>query len=265
MNLFVLAGQSNMAGRAALPSDIEASDPAIRCFTQCAGSEAWTPAADPLHADKPEKAGVGPGLPFARELRRAEPSLGIGLVSCAWGGSELKRWEEGGDLRYEVLRRVQLALEAEPDALLAGVLWHQGESDCAPEGADGNGGAEAAADAFSARLQACLASLRAALGELAERGVRRVSRAPRSPVPLVLGELGHFLVEHGDADPRFRLAPHINRAILRAAEALPNCVAVSALGLGHKGDLLHFDRTPRDRVLLMISARFTYDGGHFSP
>ena len=88
MNLFVLAGQSNMAGRAALPSDIEASDPAIRCFTQCAGSEAWTPAADPLHADKPEKAGVGPGLPFARELRRAEPSLGIGLVSCAWGGSE---------------------------------------------------------------------------------------------------------------------------------------------------------------------------------
>ena len=64
VHMFLLAGQSNMAGRGALPSATE----------ECEGllvlgpDGAWKTAQHPLHYDKPEKAGVGPGLAFAQAV-----------------------------------------------------------------------------------------------------------------------------------------------------------------------------------------------------
>ena len=50
----------------------------------------------------------------------------IGLVPCAVGASELRRWERGGDLYSNAVVRAQTAMR---DGTLAGILWHQGEQD----------------------------------------------------------------------------------------------------------------------------------------
>lgn len=219
--LFVLAGQSNMAGRdrSPAPSSATASDH-ILAFTQ--RSDRWELAAHPLHADKPEKVGVGPGLAFAQQLLShcGDAAIGgIGLVPCSFGGSELARWEEGGDLFDECVRRVALCLETPPTdtrpLVLAGLLWHQGENDC---------GDAASAATYASRLPATLDALRRAIG------------APNLPV--VVGELGYWL-DQADAD--YAHASAINSAIVAAPSAVEHSMCVSAHGLAHKGDRLHFD------------------------
>jgi len=133
--IFVLAGQSNMAGRGALDEAAAVPpDPRVVVFSPVDDKEVWHPATDPLHPDtNGRKAGVGPGMAFAHELLRLAPRIApsIGLVPCAYGGSELARWEEGGDLFAAAVARVRRCM-AEGDAtdVIAGVLWHQGESDC---------------------------------------------------------------------------------------------------------------------------------------
>jgi hypothetical protein len=218
--LFVLAGQSNMAGRDAvlpsIPAQASASSSSIRCFAQ--RKDEWEAAAHPLHQDKPEKAGVGPGLTIAIEVQRLyDQSVlgGIGLVPCSQGGTELARWEEGGDLFIECVRRVKLALEDHDRPVhLGGLFWHQGENDC--------GNASSAAT-YAARLPRALDALRCALGE--------------PELPVVVGELGYWLDQ---ADPDYAHAPAINAAIVEAPQAMTNCACVSAHGLAHKGDRLHF-------------------------
>ena len=230
--IFVLAGQSNMAGRAPLPpkSDSDTVDGNVRCFHQ--REDRWVDAADPLHSDKPPpKPGVGPGLPFAREVMTIDDiaaSCGVGLVPCACGGSELARWEHGGDLRDEALRRTKLALEQDRTGRLAGILWHQGESDAADT--HETTCKERVRAEYRARLESCLASFRTAL-----------VGTDGEALPIVLGELGYFLLEHQGVDARFNYSSSINDAIIEAASALPCCEVASAHGLGHRGDRLHFD------------------------
>ena len=250
--VFVLAGQSNMAGRAALPSTAAADTTStIRNFHQ--EEDIWQDACEPLHADKPApKPGMGPGLHFARELIRMDDiaaSCGIGLIPCAVGGSELARWEEDGDLRRETLRRVQLALEQDRTSRLAGILWHQGESDAA-DTRDATVAVSFSEDScrqhvkteFASRLISCLASLRASLYRIASlRDAASVGTNEPEALPIITGELGYFLLEHGDKDHRFCLARSINDGIIQAASAIPCCDVVSAHGLGHRGDRLHFD------------------------
>mmetsp|Transcript_8757 Transcript_8757/g.29077 ORF Transcript_8757/g.29077 Transcript_8757/m.29077 type:complete len:638 (-) Transcript_8757:266-2179(-) len=214
--IFALCGQSNMAGRGSLFEEGAATPPPdvrISAFSQEAGEEErWRVAADPLHADKPDKAGAGPGLSFARELLRRGFAQEVGLVPCAWGGSELARWEEGGDLFEAAVKRVAASL-GEGDSL-AGLLWHQGESDC---------GDASLARSHAARCARALGRLRERLG---------------SPtLPVVLGELGHFLDQR---DGRFAHAATVNAGTVAAPERLPAAACVSAHGLEHKGDRLHF-------------------------
>ena len=132
--IFVLAGQSNMAGRGALDEAAAVPpDPRGVVFSPVDDKEVWHPATDPLHPDtNGRKAGVGPGMAFAHELLRLAPRIApsIGLVPCAYGGSELARWEEGGDLFAAAVARVRRCMaEGDATAVIAGVLWHQGESD----------------------------------------------------------------------------------------------------------------------------------------
>jgi hypothetical protein len=209
-------------------------------FSPVDDKEVWHPAADPLHPDtNSRKAGVGPGMAFAHELLRLAPRIApsVGLVPCAYGGSELARWEEGGDLFAAAVARVQRCLaEGEATDVIAGVLWHQGESDCCDD---------ALATSHAARLAAALEKLRAAMGCPA--------------VPVVLGELGYFL---DVADPRFVHAAAVNAGMVSLA-AGDHCriaithaddgdlaqtpvitradlACVSAHGLDHRGDRLHF-------------------------
>src|SRR5687768_2832446 len=69
-HLFLLVGQSNMAGRGTVtPSDKE---PNARVL-MLSQSGQWVPAVDPLHFDKPKMVGVGLGRTFGLEVARATP------------------------------------------------------------------------------------------------------------------------------------------------------------------------------------------------
>ncbi len=79
-NIFLLAGQSNMAGRGPLDDVPILSDPRIMMFRD--GD--WIRAQEPLHTDKPG-AGVGLAMSFALKLLSIQPDANIGLIPCAVG------------------------------------------------------------------------------------------------------------------------------------------------------------------------------------
>ena len=87
LHLYILMGQSNMAGR----GTVEAIDsqPHPRVFALKSNNE-WGPATEPLHWDKPERIGVGPGYAFGRAMAEQDPSVQIGLIPAAVGGSSIR-------------------------------------------------------------------------------------------------------------------------------------------------------------------------------
>jgi len=133
-DVFVLAGQSNMSGRGLLTDLTDAErtpDPAIRLY----GNDGrWHDAVDPLDdaagqidsVSADVQAAVGPGLFFARALRRSRPRP-IVLVPCAKGGSAIGQWAPGG--ARETLYGSCVARAREAGGHLAGILWYQGETD----------------------------------------------------------------------------------------------------------------------------------------
>ena len=84
LHLYLLVGQSNMAGRGTLDEESKKTDPRILMLTR---ELQWQPAADPLHFDKPI-AGVGPGLAFAKTIAEKNNNgivgIKINLVILIW-------------------------------------------------------------------------------------------------------------------------------------------------------------------------------------
>ena len=68
MDVYILMGQSNMAGRGKLASEELAPSEKLLMLTE---DLEWVPAKNPLHFDKPKMAGVGPGLSFGELMQKA--------------------------------------------------------------------------------------------------------------------------------------------------------------------------------------------------
>jgi hypothetical protein len=199
MKLFLLIGQSNMSGRGKVEPQDQVVNPRIFMLTK---DLQWVPAKDPLHFDKPS-AGVGLGSEFAREVLKANPDINIGLIPCAVGGTSLDQWKAGGALYSAAVTRSK---EAMKQGKLAGILWHQGESD--------SGNPKNVAT-YADRLYVMIGQLRKDL--------------QADMVPLVLGELIH---EHKTNDA-------INAELAVAAKKIPLCALTPSEGLGNKA--LHFN------------------------
>ncbi|RAL40561.1 hypothetical protein DM860_006631 [Cuscuta australis] len=133
--IFLLAGQSNMAGRGGVvhgawdghvPPECQPSPLILRLNT----ANIWEPAREPLHSgiDLNRTVGIGPGMSFAHTVLRKDPSVGvIGLVPCAVGGTDIRKWARGGFLYSRLIHRSAAA--ARGGARIRGLLWYQGESD----------------------------------------------------------------------------------------------------------------------------------------
>lgn len=135
--VFILAGQSNMAGRGGVvanrwdgvvPGDCAPSPAVLRLSPDLR----WEEAREPLHAgiDAANHAvGVGPGMAFANALLRSGRAGGavVGLVPCAVGGTRMAEWGRGTELYAEMLRRARVAVET--GGRIGALLWYQGESD----------------------------------------------------------------------------------------------------------------------------------------
>jgi hypothetical protein len=211
-HLFLLVGQSNMAGRGLVEPQDTVPIPRVLMLDK-AGR--WVPATDPMHFDKPI-AGVGLARSFAARLAEARPGITIGLVPAAVGGSPIDAWRPG--VFYEptkshpwddAIARARSAMKA---GTLKGILWHQGESDATRQ----------LAPIYEAKLVELVARFRATLD------------AP--DIPFIVGQLGRYPdVPWDDA----------RRTVDGAHRALParvrGAVFVSSDGLVHGGDKVHFD------------------------
>ncbi|MDE5962593.1 MAG: sialate O-acetylesterase [Alistipes sp.] len=206
-DLFLLIGQSNMAGRG----------------TMLAADSAWHPdgvqlldsAGIPVQATLPlnrystirkniSMQGINPGVAFA-EIIREKTGRPLLLVVNARGGSALREWVPGSDYYNEAVRRTRQAMQY---GTLRAILWHQGESD--------SGDTENYLD----RLAETVAALRHDLG--------------CGDVPFIAGEIARW---HRNAD-RF------NPMIGRIADRIPNSAFVSSEGCAPLRDSLdpHFGR-----------------------
>ncbi len=211
--LFLLVGQSNMAGRGTVtPPD---TTPHPRVLMMNPAGE-WVPAVDPMHFDKPGVAGVGLGRAFASAIADAHSGVTVGLIPCAVGGSPIDSWQPGVFYQPtrshpwdDAIRRAKLALKS---GTLQGILWHQGESDCTAE----------LAPAYESKLHHLIARLRDEL------------HAPE--VPFVAGQLGKF------ADSSWsEFKAKVDQAHRELPRKVPHTAFVSSEGLKDKGDKVHFD------------------------
>jgi hypothetical protein len=211
-HLFLLIGQSNMAGRGAVEEPDRAPHPRVLMLNK-AGE--WVPAVDPMHFDKPA-AGVGLAKTFGKLVAEADPGVTVGLIPCAVGGSPIDSWKPGEFYAPtkshpwdDALRRAKLALEA---GELKGILWHQGESDSTP----------ARAKVYEAKLHDLIARL------------RRELNAPQ--VPFIAGQLGQFAENPWDDAKKL-----VDQAHQQLPARVPRTAFVRSDGLQHKGDKVHFD------------------------
>jgi len=129
-DIFVIAGQSNAAGRSKNPVE----DPPELGVHVLRSSGKWDLATHPLgettgavhlgHFEN-HNPGHSPYLHFAKILKR-ELGYPIGLVPCAYGGSPLRWWnpDENGALFDNMMEMLN-----EYSITPKGVLWYQGEAE----------------------------------------------------------------------------------------------------------------------------------------
>src|SRR5690625_473405 len=124
LDLYLLVGQSNMAGR----GEIEEIDRTPHPRVYALGPEdTWELAVEPLHFDIKNR-GTGPGLALGKELAERKPEATIGLIPSAVGGTIIDYWAPGHPrgLYEEAIRRTRIAMK---DGELRAIIWQQGESD----------------------------------------------------------------------------------------------------------------------------------------
>jgi len=204
---FLLIGQSNMAGRGFLNEAVPVDQTRIRVFR----NGRWQPMFRPVNPDRPFS-GSNLSERFAERYAQTY-DVDVGLVCCADGGTSLEQWKPGGLLFDNAVYQARLAQRT---STIAGVLWHQGESDCRPD----------LYATYQKRFEDFMGALREELG--------------LHDVPFLLGGLGDYLKDCTHDEFICNYA-HVNAALENIARDNPMTGFVSARGLTSNPDLLHFD------------------------
>lgn len=210
LKIYLLMGQSNMAGRGVVEEEDKTPHPHVLVFNR---SNQWEVAVEPIHLGEPKKTpGVGPGVAFGKVMAAANPGISIGLVPCAVGGTPLNRWVRGADLYSNAVARAKAASEV---GTIAGILWHQGEGDA---------GAKTNAETYDERLAKMIGDIRADLN------------LPQ--LPFVVGQIGEFNYDR-EGNP-LPFARELNDTLAAIPQKVQFTGCASSNGLEHKGDQLHF-------------------------
>jgi hypothetical protein len=211
-DLYLLIGQSNMAGRGTIEAQDTITDPDVFMLNK---AENWVPAKSPLHFDK-SFAGTGLGLTFGKIVAKKSKRK-IGLIPCAVGGTSISMWMPGAYDKVtqthpydDAIRRTKVALK---NGELKGILWHQGEADATVE----------KMVLYEVRFDSLLINLQKDLS------------VDIPSIPIVVGELGTFYFQKVPEARDFNLVLH------RMEASRKNIGVVSSERLTHKGDTVHFD------------------------
>ena len=216
LDLYLLIGQSNMAGRGEIT--VEYKDEGSDNVLMLTKENNWVLAKHPLHFDKPSVVGVGPGLSFGIEMAKKSKGHNIGLIPCAVGGSSIDVWKPGAFDKStstypydDAMKRLEIAMQS---GTIKGVIWLQGES-----------------DSDSARAKNYLPKLE----ELIER-IRIKTNSPK--LPFVAGELGRYKQQYDN----------INKVLHVLPEKVAHTAVASSKGLKDKGDKTHFDSRSAEKM-----------------
>lgn len=216
-HVFLLIGQSNMAGRAAIEDVDREPIPAASLWDL--KQKQWVQAVPPYNLFSRHRKDVSMqrlncGPSFVRAYRQAFPGVKVGIVCAARGGTSIEQWGRGRrepwplyDTAITVARE---ALASEP-SVLRGVLWHQGEA---------NSGRP---DEYPELLAQLITNLRTDL--------------QRPQLPVVFSQIGSW---RDDYRP-------FNEMIVRQPMQIPHTACVDTTGLRNM-DAAHFD-SPGQREL----------------
>lgn len=211
-HLFLLVGQSNMAGRGRLTEQNPKPHPRVLSLTKELN---WQPATDPLHFDKPRIVGVGLGRTFAHEIIKTDPDITVGLIPCAVGGSPIDTWKPGVIHPSTKIHPWDEAMKRAKHALrfgeLKGILWHQGESDSKA----------GLSDTYEAKLHDLINRFRQELDA--------------KNVPFIAGQMGRFKKRPWDEHKE-----RVDRAHRELGAKVFRAAFVSSAGLRDK-DGVHFN------------------------
>lgn len=133
LDIYLVIGQSNMAGRAVIRDVDTTSIEGSYLFTGDTLNP-WVSTTNPLNRYSSVRKEIsmqrlGPSYAFAQSMS-AEPSTNeIGLVVNAKGGTKIVQWLPGTDLYQAAINQTHKALKF---GKLKGIIWHQGESDWHP-------------------------------------------------------------------------------------------------------------------------------------
>lgn len=218
--VFIMAGQSNMAGRAFVEPQDTISDPQIISINK---ENRLILAKEPLHFYQPKLTGLDCGMSFARELiPRLDKNTVVLLLPCAVGGSSIDFWLNdsifnGVHLKSNLREKVELAKKY---GTLKGILWHQGESDAF----------EDKIPVYESKLNELFTFFRKYAGN--------------GFLPIIMGELGTYPVSE-KMRTNWNL---INEIIHQVANTDKQCSLISTGDLKPKEDNIHFD-SPSQRIL----------------
>lgn len=208
--VFILAGQSNMAGRGLVePQD---TIPSERVFTINKNGEVIL-AKEPLHFYEPSMKGLSCGLSFGKAILEQVPeNVTVLLIPTAIGGSSISQW-----LGDSLFRNVHLMSNFREKVELGkkygkikGILWHQGESDANPKNVP----------LYKDRLTLLFSKFRQTAGN--------------RKLPILLGELGSYSRNIGNWKK-------INEQIRLYASTDKYAFVISTADFKDKGDGTHFN------------------------
>ena len=161
----------------------------------------------------PDRAFSGTNLSerFARLYADAY-GVEVGVIPCADGGTAIRQWEKGSLLYDNAVNCARLAART---SVIAGVLWHQGETDCYGD----------EPKFYRARLEKLFCDLRRDAG--------------LEGVPIVVGGLGDYLRDFTDEEVRrnYALITEITREY---AKDTPLVAFADGSELPCNPDHLHF-------------------------
>lgn len=208
--VFLLAGQSNMAGRGIVePQDTVTNDRILTIDK----SYNIIKAREPIHFYEPNLKGVDCGLSFAKSLlKEVDQSVIILLIPTAVGGSSIGQWL--GDSLHRNVKlltnfREKMAF-AKTKGNVKGILWHQGESDANVQ----------LIPQYQDNLKKLFGIFRSYAGD--------------EKLPVILGELGAYSKTPDNWNA-------INNSIKAYVASDPYTELISTNDLKHKGDYIHFD------------------------
>ena len=209
--VFVMAGQSNMAGRGQVEPEDTVANERILAINKMGE---LVLAKEPLNLNEPSMVGLDCGMSFARTLLKScPPDVSILLLHTAVGGSSIQKWIHDSVHRdVPLLSNFKARVErAKAFGDIKGILWHQGEADANAKGIP----------VYDARLDSLFGMFRKICGN--------------KKLPILLGELGYF--SKTSHEPFME----INRIMHEHAQHDKNSGVIVTKGLDHKGDQLHFN------------------------